>query len=144
MESGSKEKNDHFSKRTKEITNELSREFEFLETITTELQVKGRAVKELETSYTRTMTLYDKCLSFKAPMFMVDPYGWVFHHSCLGIAIGNARENPLSEIIKGLCYKELYEMEESEALYKALISNIESVRAELNAYQSINKYLDKG
>ena len=41
----------------------------------------------------------DKCLIFKVPMFMIDPSGWVFHHSCQGICIGNAKEKSLSEII---------------------------------------------
>ena len=33
-----------------------------------------------------------KCLIFKVPMFMIDPSGWIFHHSCQGICIGNAKE----------------------------------------------------
>ena len=48
----------------------------------------------------------------------------------------------LEKIAKGICYKEKLELEEAEALYKSLISNIDSLKAELNGYQSINRHLD--
>jgi hypothetical protein len=44
-------------------------------------------------------------------------------------------------IAKGMAWQESYEFEESEALYKGLIVQIEARRAILNGYQSINKVL---
>lgn len=49
----------------------------------------------------------------------------------------------IDKIAKGVCYKEKLEMEEADALYKCVISNINSVLAELNAYQSIFRHLEK-
>ncbi len=36
---------------------------------------------------------------------MIDPNGWVFHQSCQGICIGNAKEELLSEIIENFNYR---------------------------------------
>ncbi|MFX1276406.1 MAG: radical SAM protein [Promethearchaeota archaeon] len=102
---GIKNEKNAFNKRTKEITSTLLKEFEFLETITTDLQVRGRAVKELTREYSRTTTLVDKCLFFKTPAFMIDPNGWVFHQLCHGICIGNTKNKPLSEIISNFSYR---------------------------------------
>jgi hypothetical protein len=61
---------------------------------------------------------------------------------------GQYIKNPIGTIIdkiaRGICWKEKLECDKAEALYKSLISNIDSVMAEMNAYQSINRYLDKG
>ncbi len=102
---GSKNEKNSFNEQTKKIIDVLSKEFESLETITTDLQVKGRAARELERNYTMTTKLFDRCLYFKTPMFMIDPYGWVFHQSCLGICIGNAKKKSLSEIIENFNYR---------------------------------------
>lgn len=49
----------------------------------------------------------------------------------------------IDKIARGICWKEKLEMDKSEALYKSLISNIDSVQSELNGLQSLNRYLDK-
>jgi hypothetical protein len=48
----------------------------------------------------------------------------------------------MEKIAKGICFKERLEAEKSDALYKSLISNIDSVQAELNGLQSVNRHLD--
>lgn len=60
-----------------------------------------------------------------------------------GMVIKNPNATLISEIIKGLCWKELQVKELADAMYKSLISNIDSVQAELNGLQSVNRYLDK-
>ena len=47
----------------------------------------------------------------------------------------------LRMIIKGLNYKKLYKMSEAESAYKALVTTIDAIRAELNGLQSINRHL---
>jgi len=96
---GSKENKNPFNKKTKKITDILSKEFEFCQVINNELLVTGRATNELSKYYSLTTIPSDKCLIFKVPMFMIDPNGWVFHQSCQGICIGNAKEESLSKII---------------------------------------------
>ena len=46
------------------------------------------------------------------------------------------------KIAKGICWKERLELEQAEGEYKSLITNIETVKAELNGLQSINKNLE--
>jgi hypothetical protein len=94
-----------FNKQTKNITDILSKEFEFCQLINSELNVMGRAASELASYLPMTTIPSDKCLIFKVPMFMIDPNGWVFHHSCHGICIGNAKENKLSQIIGEFKYR---------------------------------------
>ena len=96
---GSQDEKNIFNDQTKNITDILSEEFDFCELINSELQVKGRALTELTSYFPMTTIPSDKCLIFKVPMFMIDPNGWVFHHSCHGICIGNAKEKSLSQII---------------------------------------------
>ena len=101
---GTEEKN-IFNEKTKEITDVLSHEFDFCQLITSDLQVRGRAVNQLSRYYSLTTIPTDKCLIFKFPMFMIDPNGWVFHQLCHGITIGNAKEKSLSEIVSEFNYR---------------------------------------
>ena len=59
---------------------------------------------------------------------------------------GQLVKNPpitiMKEISKGICWQEKLQADRAEALYKSLISNIDSVQAELNGFQSINRHLD--
>ena len=102
---GPKEEKNAFNEQTKKITDLLSKEFEFCEVINSELLVMGRAANQLTKYYSMTTIPSDKCLIFKVPMFMIDPNGWVFHQSCQGICIGNAKEKSLSEIISEFNYR---------------------------------------
>lgn len=55
-------------------------------------------------------------------------------------------ENPpvsiMEKIAKGLCWEEKLEMEKAEANYRSVISNLEAVKNQLSALQSLNKYLE--
>lgn len=59
---------------------------------------------------------------------------------------GNIIENPPAtlavKIANGICWEECIQMELATAEYKANVSKMSSVEAELNGYQSINKWLD--
>lgn len=50
----------------------------------------------------------------------------------------------IDKIAKGLCYKEKLAMEVAESDYKSLLTFIDCVQAELNGFQSINRYLSEG
>ena len=45
------------------------------------------------------------------------------------------------KIAKGVIFQKRYDMEVADALYKNSITKMESVKAELNGLQSINRYL---
>lgn len=59
-----------------------------------------------------------------------------------GEPIGNPPANLIPIIAKGLCWKECFTKEAEEGGYKAVISNIEAIKAGLNGLQSINRHLD--
>lgn len=59
-----------------------------------------------------------------------------------GEAIGKLPVTLIPMIAKGICWKECFTKEAEEAGYKAVISNIEAIKAGLNGLQSINKHLD--
>ena len=48
----------------------------------------------------------------------------------------------IEKISKAIVWKERLAMEEADLLYKSLITNIETVKAQLNGLQSINRHLD--
>ena len=49
----------------------------------------------------------------------------------------------MEKLAKGICWKEKLEMDKAEALYKSAIANMDAICAQLNAYQSLNRYLDR-
>ncbi|MFX1390265.1 MAG: radical SAM protein [Promethearchaeota archaeon] len=102
---GSKNITNVVNEQNKRLTNIISKEFEFCQIIHSELQVKGRALKNLTDYYSMDKIPSDRCLIFKVPMFMIDPNGWVFHQLCQGICIGNAKQNSLSNIIRDFNYR---------------------------------------
>lgn len=48
----------------------------------------------------------------------------------------------IKDVAKGLCWEERTQMELAIGEYKANLSKLESVRAELNGFQSANKWLE--
>jgi len=49
----------------------------------------------------------------------------------------------LEKIAKGLCVDEGYQKEIAESGYKSVISNLEALKAQLNGFQSIFRFLDE-
>lgn len=49
----------------------------------------------------------------------------------------------IEKIAKGLCHKDKETMELAESNYKACISNLTALMAQLNGYQSIFRHLDE-
>jgi hypothetical protein len=59
-----------------------------------------------------------------------------------GEPIGEVVQSNLPLIVKGVCWEECLYKERGENGYKAILSNIEAIKAELNGLQSINRHLD--
>lgn len=49
----------------------------------------------------------------------------------------------IEKVAKGICFNERLELEKAEAEYKSLITNIDTTCAQLNGWQSINRYLQE-
>jgi len=56
--------------------------------------------------------------------------------------VSNPPATILEKIARGICFKERLDMEEAEALYKSAIINLEATMAQMNALQSLSKYLE--
>ena len=56
-------------------------------------------------------------------------------------------ENPpvtiLERVARGICWEALLEKDKNEAFYKNIIQNLECIKAELNGFQSINRFLSE-
>jgi hypothetical protein len=48
----------------------------------------------------------------------------------------------VEKLAKGICAQQRYNLEIAESGYKACISNLEALKAQLNGYQSIYRHLD--
>ncbi|MFW9872604.1 MAG: radical SAM protein [Candidatus Thorarchaeota archaeon] len=96
---GAPNESNPFNNQTNKLCKSISNEFKFCQIIKSPLQVKGRAIKNLLEYYRMTSIPSEKCLIFRAPMYMIDPNGWVFNQGCQGICLGNARKDSLLKII---------------------------------------------
>ncbi len=59
-----------------------------------------------------------------------------------GQKVVDVQTTVLEKHAKGICWKERLELEQAEGEYKSLITNIETVKAELNGLQSIFRHLE--
>ena len=48
----------------------------------------------------------------------------------------------MEKIAKGICSVERYDLELADSAYKACVSNLEALKAQLNGYQSIYRHLE--
>ncbi len=60
-----------------------------------------------------------------------------------GEEIGKVAANLIPYIAKGVCYSECFDKEVQENGYRAMLSNMEAVKAEMNGLQSINRNLSE-
>lgn len=107
----------------------------------------GNKIKELEDERPRLMDYaqskaqaisnYDRALALAT---LKVKNGTISHLD--GEPIVKPPANLIPLIAKGLCYKECFDKEAEEGCYKASISNLDAIKAELNGLQSINRHLD--
>lgn len=48
----------------------------------------------------------------------------------------------IDKVAKGIIYQKMFDKEAAESVYKSKIVIMEAIRAELNAYQSVNKHIE--
>ena len=89
---------------------------------------RGRGELEaLAREKARTIGEYDKALSTT-----------ILRHK----SEGKLQATLIEKVSKGQCHKERLAMELADALYKVQTVKMNAVQAELNGWQSINRYLD--
>jgi hypothetical protein len=95
-----------------------------------EIEAKGQA-------RAKAITEYDKAMAITMSMLRNDK---------LYMLAGKEYPQPpvtiIEKLAKGICEQQRYDMEIAESGYRACISNLEALKAQLNGYQSIYKHLD--
>lgn len=101
------------------------------------LGIMRKEIRQRADDRANAIALYDKALAIAIIKLK---NGEVFELD------GNEIKNPIGsiteKIAKGICWKEKLNIEKGDGLYKSLISNIDSVKAELNGMQSIYRHLE--
>jgi hypothetical protein len=102
----------------------------------TEIEIERKKLDALAKRKAATQSNYDRMMSL---VILKIKNGTIREHD--GEPIGSIVQSNIPIIAKGICWNECLEKEEAEALYKACISNLEAMKAELNGLQSINRHL---
>ena len=137
---GTPSESNFFNDETNKICKSISDEFKFCQIIQSQLQVKGRAIKNLLEYYSMISLPSEKCSIFRTPMYMIDPYGWVFSQGCQGISLGNAKKNSLSKIISE--FKPRQHPIISKVIGKGGVSSLLELAIE-KGYEPLKGYADK-
>ena len=112
-----------------ELNNAIESKIKILEKMRTE--IKSRAEQKAN-----TISEYDKQLAITIIKLKNNNIKeWE------GEEIVNLPATLIEKIAKGICSQSRNNMEIADGMYKSVISNIDSVQAELNGYQSINRHL---
>lgn len=96
-------------------------------------ELKNRAKKKAE-----NIANYERCLAI---MMLKLKNGEEIEFD--GEKIKNPQTTIIEKLARGICWREKLAMEQAEAEYKNAIVGMKAIEAELNGFQSINRYLDK-
>lgn len=114
-----------------EIAQEIKKKIDLLEIMRKEIRERGEAKARAIAEYEKSLAVTIIQLKNGVQMELE------------GQMIQNPGATITEKIARGITWEKKIEMEKCEALYKSLICNIDSVQAEINALQSLNRYLDK-
>lgn len=103
-----------------------------------ELEIMQPEIKKRATEKAKLNAEYEKCL---AVTIMKLKNGVEMELD--GEKISSPPATLIEKIARGMTWQAKMKADESEALYKSLIANIDSVQSQLNGLQSLNRYLDK-
>ena len=137
---GTQNESNSFNEETNKICEKISNEFKSCQIIKSPLQVRGRAIKNLLEYYPMNSIPSEKCSIFRAPMYMIDPNGWVFTQGCQGICLGNAKKDSLSKIIGE--FKPRSHPIISKVMGKGGVRSLLELAIE-KGYEPLEQYVDK-
>ena len=113
-----------------EISKRITEKIELLE--------KGRSlILERAQRKAKAVANYEKALALTIVKLKMNALDTVF-----GFEIDNLPATLIEKTARGLVYSEKLEMEIAESEYKAAIVGMSAIQAELNGYQSINRFLE--
>lgn len=113
-----------------EISSEIQKKIKLLETMRVEIKKRGDRKAETEAEYDKQIALTIIKLSNGVEMQFENQI------------ISEPKMSVIEKIAKGICWEYKLAMEKADAEYKSIISNIDAVKSEVNALQSIFKNLE--
>ena len=113
------------------IAEEIKLKIEILKNCRSQLAQKGNAKAQ-------KMAEYEKAIA----VIMIRLKNGI-EYELDGNKIINPQTTIIEKLARGIAWKEKLEQDKAETDYKSLITFIQTVEAEVNALQSINRYLDK-
>lgn len=116
-----------------EIANEIRKKIKLLEEGRKLIQQRAGEKAVALAEYEKQLAVYIIRLR-NGETFSVDGY-----------QIGNKKvpATLAKDVAKGLCYDAKIAMETADGLYKSAVVGMSAIEAELNGFQSLNRYLDK-
>lgn len=116
---------------TIDIANEIMKKIKQIDDIRAEIKQRGANKAKSESDYDKAVALTIIRLRNGVSMQLE------------GQTIQNPPVSNIDKIAKGICWQEKLAMEEAVALYKSAVTNLDAIQSQLNAYQSVNRHLDK-
>lgn len=100
----------------------------------------GKCRREIESkgkNRAKTLMEYDKALAVCMATLRNDK-----NYMLAGKEYDKPPVSIIEKLAKGICAQQRYNLEIAEASYKASIKNLEALMAQLNAYQSLFRYME--
>ena len=113
------------------IAEEIQKKINEIEEIRKAIKVRGMAKAAAISDYEKSITLALFDLKNGVEIELE------------GRKIKNPPASIMDKLVRGICWQAKLAMEEAEAAYKSAVTNLDAVCAQLNAYQSLNRYLDR-
>ena len=102
-----------------------------------ELSIERGKIYDLATAKAKAISKYDRSLALtmiKLKNGLIKEFE--------GIVIGILTAGDRKILAEGMVWQECLDKEAADGMYKACLSNIEAIKAELNGLQSMNKHLE--
>jgi hypothetical protein len=113
-----------------QISEQIVKKIKEIDIIRGELKIRGENKAQTASNYDRAIALL--------LMGMKNGQEYVL----AGCKIINPPASIMDKVARGICWQEKLEMDKAEANYKSVVSNLDAVKSQLNALQSLNRNLD--
>lgn len=109
-----------------------------IEKLISEIGKSRREIEDKGKARAKAIMEYDKALAISIATLRNDK-----NYLLYGKQYPQPPTTIIEKLAKGICAQQAYDKEIAESGYKACISNLEALKAQLNGYQSIYRHLDE-
>lgn len=115
---------------------ELTKVSEAIEQRIRLLEQGRKKLQEIATNKAKTISDYEKAIALTLMKLKND-----VSMELEGELIQKPPASIMEKVARGICWKEKLDMEKADADYRCAITGMNAIEAELNGFQSINRYL---